>query len=248
MTPAVVLEQVDFAYADAPVLRSVDVCIHPGEFVCIVGPNGGGKTTLVKLLVGLLTPQRGTVRVFGEPPVVARRRVGYMPQQAQLDPQFPVSVLDVVLMGRAGSAPIFGGYRRDDREAARAALRDVELSDLASRSFAALSGGQRQRVLLARALVCQPQLLLLDEPMANLDIKVQDDLYRLLHDLSQRMTIIMVSHDVRFVSEQVRRVVCVNRTVHTHPTAELTIESISALFGHNVRVIRHDHDEARHQH
>lgn len=242
------IENLSFAYDGPPVLHADHVCIHRGEFVCIVGPNGGGKTTLVKLILGLLQPQQGRIRVFGRPPIEARPLIGYMPQHAKLDAQFPVTTLDVVLMGRVASARLFGGYSRQDREAARAALRDVGIADRANDAFSALSGGQRQRALIARALVCEPQLLLLDEPTANLDVQVQAEFYDLLNELNRRMTIIMVSHDVRFVSERVQRAVCVNRAIHTHPTSELTVESISRLFGHPVRVIQHDHDEAKHQH
>lgn len=246
--PAIAVDGVSFSYDGPPVLRDVSICIHRGEFVCIVGPNGGGKSTLVKLILGLLQPKSGAVRVFGLRPAEARPQIGYMPQHARLDPQFPVTVRDVVLMGRLGHSRIWGGYGATDRDAVQRALRDVGLADQLDTSFCNLSGGQRQRVLIARALVCQPDLLLLDEPTANLDMKSQAGFYELLHALNERMTIVMVSHDVRFVSEHVKRVVCVNRDVHVHPTAELTVEAVSRLFGHSVRVIRHDHDEAKHQH
>lgn len=244
--PAVTLDGVTFGYGAEPVLHDADVCVHRGEFVCIVGPNGGGKTTLVRLMLGLLMPQQGTVRLFGDQPARARRRIGYMPQYANLDPKFPISTRDVVLMGRLGSG--WGPFGKRDGERADAALADVDLADRADVPFAALSGGQQRRALIARALACEPELLLLDEPTANLDVKVQEELYELLHRLSERMTVVMVSHDVGFVSERVRRVICVNRDVHTHPTSELTVDSISRLFGYNVRVIRHDTDEAKHEH
>ncbi|MGE3181294.1 MAG: metal ABC transporter ATP-binding protein [Phycisphaerae bacterium] len=243
---AVSMDNVTFAYGPTPVLCDADVCIHQGEFVCIVGPNGGGKTTLVRLILGLLKPQQGSVQVFNMTPEKARHRIGYMPQYANLDPQFPISTRDVVLMGRLGNG--WGPFRRTDRAWAEKALADVDLADRADAPFSRLSGGQQRRALIARALACKPDLLLLDEPTANLDIKVQEELYELLHKLSESMTILMVSHDVGFVSERVRRVICVNRDVHTHPTSELTVDSISRLFGYNVRVIRHDTDEAKHEH
>lgn len=231
---------VTFGYGAEPVVRDVDLSIALREFICLVGPNGGGKSTLLKLMLGLLTPQRGSVRLLGGPPTHTRRRVGYMPQYVQLDPQFPVTVIDVALMGRLRPLAL-GPYRAADRAAALEALAEVDLADLARRPFAALSGGQRQRVLIARALACQPEVLLMDEPTASLDIGVEEQLYELLVRLNQRLTVVIVSHDVGFVSRYVGRVACVNRTVLTHDTAALTGERISELYGHGVRAVRHDH-------
>ena len=171
--------------------------------MCIVGPNGGGKTTLVKLILGLLRPQRGEVRVFGQPPHRARLRVGYMPQHVQHDPQFPVTVMDIVLMGRLGQG-VLGWPGRADRRAAIDALAQVGMEEFRRRPFADLSGGQRQRVLIARALCCKPDLLLLDEPTSNVDSLVEARLLDLLRDLNRQMTIVMVSHDLGFVSGLVR--------------------------------------------
>jgi zinc transport system ATP-binding protein len=239
---AVVTRDLCFSYGDEPVLEDVNLILNARDFVCIVGPNGGGKTTLLKLILGLLRPGSGSLQVFGLAPDRARPRVGYMPQYAQLDPQFPVSVMDVVLMGRLrpGIAP----YGRSDRLVAERALREVGLGDFARRPFSALSGGQRQRVLIARALACEPDLLLLDEPTSNLDLRVQGDFYDLLKDLSMRLTVLLVSHDVGFISNLVRTVVCVNRTVSVHPTSELSGKTITELYGGDVRMIQHRHDHA----
>jgi zinc transport system ATP-binding protein len=235
--PVITLRGVSFSYDGSPVLENVDLAIPQRDFVCVIGPNGGGKTTLLKLILGLIEPQKGQVRVLGVAPAQARRRIGYMPQRAQLDPQFPVSVLDVILMGRLGTGPWVGPYRRADRAVARRVLEEVGLADAANRPFAALSGGQRQRVFIARALACEPQILLLDEPTANLDPAVQDDLYALLRDLKQRLTVVLVSHDVGFVSVFFETVVCVNRTVHTHPTLELTRQRVADVYGREVRLV-----------
>jgi zinc transport system ATP-binding protein len=238
--PAIAAAGVRFAYDGVDVLRDVDLDIAPGEFVAIVGPNGGGKTTLLKLILGLLRPQQGTIRVLGRSPKEARPSVGYLPQHLAYDSLFPVTVLDVVLMGRLGVGVDLGPFGRRDRAAALAALAEVNLVELAGRPFAALSGGQRQRVLLARALVCDPALLLLDEPLAHVDVVVIDDLYEVLAELSRRRTVVMVSHDIGFVSRAVGRVVCVNRTVTMHPTGDITGATISRLYGTEMHVVRHD--------
>lgn len=222
-------------------LENVNATIDSGDFACIVGPNGGGKTTLVKLVLGLLRPDSGHVAVFGHPPRDARTRVGYVPQYFQFDLYFPIKVLDVVLMGRLDRHKAFGHYTRDDANAAREALELVNLAELAGRPFSALSGGQRQRVLIARALASQPELLILDEPMANIDPAMQSELYEVLKNINGRLTILMVTHDMGFVSTLVNTVVCVNRTVWIHPTSELTGEAICKLYGSDVNMVRHDH-------
>ena len=242
MSDAIAIRGLDFGYGREPLLRGVDLTIPAGDFVSVVGPNGSGKTTLLKLALGLLKPRAGTVEVFGLAPEQARRRVGYVPQHPHLDPLFPVGVLDVALMGRLARAPALGRWRREDRTAARDALAEVGLADLADRHFASLSGGQKQRVLIARALAGGPDLLLLDEPTAGLDAHVEEDFYRLLEELNRRLTIVMVSHDLGFVSGFVRSVACVGRgDVVIHPTSEVTGRMIADLYGGDVRLVRHDH-------
>ncbi|NLF07958.1 MAG: ABC transporter ATP-binding protein [Pirellulaceae bacterium] len=241
--PVVSLRDVSFSYGDAPVLEDVGLSVGPREAVCLVGPNGGGKTTLVKLMLGLLTPDRGEVRLFGRPPRRSRHLIGYMPQHLQYDPRFPVSVMDIVLMGRLGRGGLrgfTGWYGQDDRAAAIEALDQVGMAEQRRRPFSALSGGQRQRVMIARALCCQPQLLLLDEPTSSVDTAVEARLLELIEQLNRRMAIVMVSHDLGIVVELVKRVICVNRRVVSHPTSELTGDSIRELYGGEVRLVRHN--------
>lgn len=238
--PVIKVENVSFSYNGFRVLDNVSLTVHERDFLCIVGPNAGGKTTLLKLILGLLKPTSGSIRVFGLPPAKARTRMGYMPQYATLDPLFPVSVLDVVLMGRLGNGNKFGFFRKADREAAREALRKVELVGVRNRSFSDLSGGQRQRVLIARALVADPELLLLDEPTSNVDAAVETELYELLSILNQKMTVALVTHDLGFVSSYVKRVACVNRRVVVHATSEISGEMINDLYGCDVHMVRHD--------
>jgi len=239
--PVIVTEELSFSYDGSLVLENVNLTISEREFVSIVGPNGGGKTTLLKLILGLLEPTRGRVRVFGKPPERSRLRIGYMPQHARLDPLFPARVRDVVMMGRLGTARRFGPYGKADKEAAMEALREVEMYELRHRRFSALSDGQQQRVLIARALAPRPQILLLDEPTASLDLHVECELYETLRELNERLTVVLVSHDLGFVSRFVDRVICVKREVVVHPTSEITGELIQEIYGGEVCIVRHDH-------
>lgn len=239
---AIEIHGLDFAYGSHPVLRGVDVSVAAGSFVSIVGPNGGGKSTLLKLILGLLRPDRGQVRVLGESPNRARRRVGYMPQHAHVDPQFPVTVTDVVLMGCLGPGRRLGPYRRRDRDVALQALTETNADDFGDRRFSDLSGGQRQRVLIARALACEPEMLLLDEPTASLDPGVQDDLFELLNLLNERMTVVLVSHDVGVVSQYVDKILCVSGQVEEHDSSAIS-GALAKLYGgsNGLALVRHDH-------
>lgn len=239
-TTAVSMEGVTYSYNGPNVLENVCLLIETGDFVSIVGPNGGGKTTLLRLILGLLTPQQGTISVLGKKPRTARPEVGYVPQHHHFDPQFPVTVLDVAMMGRLCSGMCPGPYRRADRDAVRRALELVEMKRCETQPFASLSGGQRQRVLIARALASEPRLLLLDEPTANVDLLIMGDLYDLLREINQSMTVVLVSHDLGFVSRLVKRVVCVNRKVVTHPANAISGAQIHELYGTEVDIVRHD--------
>lgn len=216
MTPVVSLEHVVFAYPNSlPVLPDVSLAVYPGQFVGLIGPNGGGKTTLLKLILGFLKPSKGTIRVFGEPPGSRSntRRVAYVPQAVRFDRQFPISVLEVVLSGLLFNLPWYGSFYSKDRQAAYEALDKVGLREFADVSFGTLSGGQAQRVLIARALVSQPQLLLLDEPTASVDSQAEADIYAILHSLKGQMTIMMVTHNLQAVIDHVQHVFCIQQGV-----------------------------------
>lgn len=241
--PIIVMREVSFSYQRVPILHRVNLEVYPNELITIVGPNGGGKTTLLKLILGLLRPTAGSLTVFGAPPEQARTMIGYTPQHVQFDPHFPITVKEVVLMGRlapGGWRHQLGWYNRADQEQALQALQEVGMTDFTARPFYALSGGQRQRVLIARALACNPQLLLLDEPMANVDTTAEAKLMAILEKLRTRMAILMVSHDLGLVSNVVRRVICVNREVRLHATGELTAELLQDLYSCDLRVVLHD--------
>jgi len=240
--PVVILEDVSFSFDGRNnIVEQVDLAIEALDFASVIGPNGGGKTTLLKLILGLLEPTPGRIQVLGTSPVRARPRIGYLAQFATTDPKFPVRVLDVVLMGRLGPGRRLGPLTAADRDAARAVLDRVGLAPLERQPFSALSGGQRQRVLLARALASDPELLLLDEPAAGLDQKVEQDFFELLGELNRNKTVVVVSHDLGFVRSFVKTVVCVHRRVDVHPTSELDGSTIRELYGGDVRLVHHDH-------
>lgn len=239
--PVIALRGVSFAYGAAPVLENVDFDVARGEFLGIVGPNAGGKSTLLKLILGLLEPGAGEIRVLGRSARIASREIGYVPQYPAFARDFPVTVEQVVLTGRLGPGRLLGGYRAQDRELARWVMTQTEIADLAQRRIATLSGGQLQRVLVARALACEPQILILDEPTANIDMRVESDIFDLLRVLNQRMTILVVSHDVGFISAYVGRVACVNRTLLCHPTESIDGQVIHDLYGGDVRRVAHAH-------
>ncbi|MBF0546082.1 MAG: metal ABC transporter ATP-binding protein [Candidatus Riflebacteria bacterium] len=241
MKPVVEFSEVFFSFEETPVLKNITLDIQENDFACIVGPNGGGKTTFLRLVLGMLKPQSGYIKIFGDKPSSARPRIGYVPQHARYDPKFPVRVLDVALMGRLSPVRFWGGFTRSDNDMAIDALREVGMADCAERPFANLSGGQRQRVLVARALVSAPGLLLLDEPTANIDIHGSEYLYDLLQKLNQRMTILLVSHDLGFVSQYVKSVICIRGEAVVHPTSQINGEIIKNLYGGETKLIRHDH-------
>ena len=238
--PVIELERLDFSYNGRTILRDVNLVINQLDSTCVVGPNGGGKSTLIKLALGLLRPDRGRVRLLGAAPEKTRSQAGYVPQYANYDPLFPMTVMDVALMGRLGKS-WSGHYTKSDREAALGSLNEMEMGNLTGRRFSELSGGQQQRVLIARALASAAKLLILDEPTANIDAHVEVNLLELLQKLNKRMAIILVTHDLGFASQFFRSVVCVNTSVHIHPTSEISGELIQDLYGTDLHMIRHDH-------
>jgi len=211
---ALSFDAVSYSYGDAAILQKVSLIIHRREFVGIIGPNGGGKTTLLKLAMGLLTPSQGCIRLFGIAPKDAILKVGYVPQAVHFDRQFPISVEELVLGGRLSQLPWYGRFSRSDRIAARRALERVGMLEYAHRPLSALSGGQAQRALFARALATPKlELLLLDEPTTNIDSKGEEDIYALLQQLRNEVTMVMVTHNLQTAISYFDRVICVHRHV-----------------------------------
>ena len=235
---ALTFSDVSFSYPHLSVLDDVSFHFHSGEFIALVGPNGAGKTTLLKLILGLEEPQRGVIELLGMDPKKSRERIGYVPQHVSYDPTFPISVLEVVKMGQLTkrSNPLV----KVGNEAALKALRQVELGDLANRPYSALSGGQRRRVLVARALIGQPTMLILDEPTANMDKESEKRLFATLAKLKGETTILIVTHDMRSVSSLTDRVFCIDAHKQGKLGRTVVQHTLEVVEGDEVKKIRHD--------
>ncbi|MGK5095432.1 metal ABC transporter ATP-binding protein [Deltaproteobacteria bacterium TL4] len=228
------IQELNFAYSKGiTVLEKVNLVVEQGDFLVILGPNGGGKTTLLKLILGLLKPITGTIELFGKKSAKEVQRIGYVPQQTSINTEFPVSVLDVVLMGAEKTGNFRWEHYSQRKEAALKALDRVGMTDLSSNRIGKLSGGQRQRVIIARALMSQPELLMLDEPTASIDNVGKGEFYELLQQLNQSMTIISISHDMSIIPAIAKSIACINRTLHFHPAPELTPEMLKMIYGYD---------------
>lgn len=230
VAPIVEINNVSFAYNGEIALQDVSLEIRQGDFMAMIGPNGGGKTTLLKLILGLLKPDKGSIRVTGKSTQKAQASIGYVPQDVHINRSFPITALDVVLMGKLEPKKRLARKTESNRMEAMAALQRLEMATLAEKKISELSGGQSQRVFIARALVSQPELLLLDEPTASIDTKGQAEFFELLKDLNREVTIVVVSHDLLAVSRYVKSVACVNRVLHYHNQAEITGEMLETMY------------------
>ncbi|MFH1981598.1 MAG: ABC transporter ATP-binding protein [Pseudomonadota bacterium] len=229
-SPVIEISDVSFSYGSQSILQDVNLTVMPGDFIAMIGPNGGGKTTLLKLILGLLKPRKGLIEVMGRAPQAASHRIGYVPQDVHINASFPITVMDVVLMGKLSPKKRFTPTTADDRRDAMDTLARMGMAQKAQQRIGALSGGQRQRVFIARALVARPSLLLLDEPTASIDTKGQASFYRLLETLNADITIVVVSHDLLVVSSYVKSVACVNRRLHHHHQAEITGDMLESMY------------------
>jgi zinc transport system ATP-binding protein len=224
------IRDVCFSYNGQEVLQGVNFDVAEGDFIAMIGPNGGGKTTLLRLMLGLLKPAQGSVRVLGMPAQKASHHIGYVPQEVHGNRSFPITALEVVLMGKLSPGKRFSRNSRKDREEAMEALARMDMADFGGRRIDELSGGQRQRVYIARALVTRPKLLLLDEPTASIDTRGQSEFFKLLKDINKDVTILVVSHDLLVISTYVKSVACVNKRLHYHCQAEITGDMIDMMY------------------
>jgi len=214
------IENLSFSYDKQTILSDVSLSVEDLDFLAVIGPNGGGKSTLLKLILGILSPDSGTVRVFGKTPRAARGDIGYVPQNTNINIDFPIRVIDVVLIGNSlKKFPLFG-YSKDEKECAADALRQVGMDGYEDKKIGELSGGQRQRVMIARAICSHPKLLILDEPTASIDSTGQKEIYDLLRELNKKITIIVVSHDISVILGYANKAAYINRTLTYHDISD----------------------------
>lgn len=226
-------------YEYESVLEDINFEVYQGDFVGLIGPNGGGKTTLIKVLLGLVKPYRGSVTIKGLPVEEGRKYLGYVPQLVEFDHQFPIRVWDVVEMGRLGARGLLRRFTTVDHQKVEDALRAVEMLDFFRRPVGELSGGQRQRVYIARALASDPELLILDEPTSNVDPQMSNSIFGLLHKLNETISILLITHDMSAISSYTKTIGCINRNLHYHGEKELTTEMIEATYQCPVDLIAH---------
>jgi zinc transport system ATP-binding protein len=231
------IKDVSFAFNGQSVLRGVNLEIRRGDFIAMIGPNGGGKTTLLKLILGLIKPDKGIIRVMGDTAEKSSPFIGYVPQHIHVNRSFPISALDVVLMGKLAPKRRFRRTSTRSRQEALDALEQMGMSSYAQRKIGELSGGQRQRIFIARALATQPKLLLLDEPTANIDSQGQAEFFNLLKMLNKNITIVVVSHDLMVISTYVKSVACVNKCLHYHGQAEITGDMLQAMYPYAIEEV-----------
>lgn len=220
MSVAVEIKDLSFAYDTDIILENINLIVEEYDFLAIIGPNGGGKSTLLQLMLGLLKPQSGTIRIFGKPPSKSLSAVGYVPQNTNVNTDFPIKVLEVVLMGHVGGKQPLFGYGKEEIACAMGALAQVGMEAYAQSRIGDLSGGQRQRVMIARALCAHPKLLMLDEPTASIDVKGQKEIYELLKMLNKTMTVIVVSHDISVILEYANKAAHVNKRLAFHDISD----------------------------
>ena len=236
----ITIKNLSFAYQkENGILENINLEVFGNDFLGIIGPNGGGKTTLLKMILGLLKPDKGNISVFNKKLKEARNLISYVPQFLEIDLDCPVSVLDIVLMGILSRKKIFQKYNQQDLKSAEEALEFVDLYNLRNKQIGELSGGQRQRVYIARALIRKPQLLILDEPTASIDEKSEKDFWELLKEINKNSAIIIVSHDIGVIFKNVNKIACLNKNLYCHNADEMTSEILDKTYKCDIELLGH---------
>ncbi len=235
------LSDISAAYDDKKVLNGVNLSVYERDFLGIIGPNGGGKTTLIKLILGLLKPTSGNIRFFKEGREVPEITMGYLPQYNSIDKKFPISIYEVVLSGLSKEKSLFSKYTPEQHEQVRRIIARMGLEGMEHRAIGELSGGQLQRALLGRALVSNPEVVILDEPNTYIDKRFEAKLYSLLEEINRERAIILVSHDIGTVLKNVKTIACVNETLDYHPDTEVPTEWLEEHFGCPIEMLGHGH-------
>lgn len=238
MSKIVEVKSVYAGYNHEVILKDVSLDIFDDDFIGVIGPNGGGKTTLLNVILGLIKPFKGYVKFGDDHNSFQNNRIGYLPQQNKIDRQFPITVKDVVLSGLIYSSRVLSKHSKKDNLQAEHTLSQIGIRDLRTLPIGELSGGQMQKVLLARAIVSSPRLLILDEPLTFVDNQFEGELYEILNELNKEMAIVMVTHDVGTISTYVKTIACVNRSLHYHKSNIISEEQL-ASYNCPIKLITH---------
>lgn len=235
------IDRITAAYGNKTVLRDVTLNVWKNDFLGIIGPNGGGKTTLLKVILGLLSPVSGAIRFYQEGKSVSSLRIGYLPQLNNIDKKFPISVSEVIASGLASEKALFRSFNTLQKQRIEEVIHKMGLEDLVNRPIGELSGGQLQRVLLGRSIVSRPQVLILDEPNSYVDKRFESRFYELLGEINKESAIILVSHDIGTVLAMVKNIACVNETLHYHPGTDVTEEWLGEKYACPIELVGHGH-------
>lgn len=239
MDKLIELSGITAGYGPKIVLRDVSLDVWENDFLGIIGPNGGGKTTLLKVILGLLTPLSGQIRFYRQGAEVPSLKIGYLPQMNQIDKKFPISVREVIASGLAAEKPLFRGFHAQQEQQIEEVIRQMGLDELSKRPIGELSGGQLQRVLLGRSIVSHPQILILDEPNSYVDKRFESKFYQLLEEINKESAVILVSHDIGTVLSMVKNIACVNETLHYHPGSDVSEAWLGEKYACPIELVGH---------